>query len=245
MCIFFQDKSGFFMYLPPLGKKPDTSVITRCFAIMDQFNANSSICRIENVEEEELIHYSGFAQISKSGDYLYSREDIIFLKGNKYKSQRSAYNHFSRHYKFQFRPFIKEEANACLSLYRAWARERKRKFGEAVYEKMLEDSFSSHKIAVENSASLGLIGYVIKVNTRLAGYTFGFPLNDQTFCILFEVCDLVYKGIAAFIFSYFCRQVPGFCYINTMDDSGLENLFRIKQAYRPLRIVPNYIIRRP
>jgi len=246
LCVFFKDKSGCFMYLPPLGRKLDTPLLNRCFAIMDEFNGNKDISRIENIEEKDVTFYRerGYAHSVKPGDYLCAKGDIVSLKGNRYKSKRASRNYFVKHYDFEFRPFLGQDTDACLALYRRWAEERKDKFADPVYRGMLEDCFSCHKLAMENHARLGLLGYVMRIGVRICGYTFGFPLNSETFCILFEICDLSYRGISQFIFSQICRQLSDYQYINIMDDSGLENLNKVKLSYRPIRIVPNCIIKR-
>lgn len=246
LCVFFEDKNGCFMYLPPLGRKPDTRLLDRCFAVMDEFNGNKDISRIENIEEGNVAFYReyGYAHSLKPGDYVCARGDIVSLKGNRFKSKRASRNYFVRHYDFEFRPFLAQDTGACLTLFRRWAEERKRKIVDPTYRGMLEDGFSCHKLAMENYGRLGLVGYVLRIKGEICGYTFGFPLNSGTFCILFEICDLGYPGISQFIFSRFCRQLSGYRYINIMDDSGLENLRRVKLSYRPVRIVPNYIIRR-
>ncbi|MFH1678695.1 MAG: phosphatidylglycerol lysyltransferase domain-containing protein [Candidatus Omnitrophota bacterium] len=246
LCVFFKDKNSCFMYLPPLGDKPGLSVMNTCFAIMDDFNANKNISRIENVGEKDLDFFKeyGFEYYSKPGDYLCGREDIISLKGNRFKSKRASYNYFIKHYGFEYRPFLLQDADACLALYCRWAKERRRKFSDSFYQAMLDDSFLCQKAAMENFFQLGLFGSVVRSKEELVGYTFGFPLSPKTFCVLFEICNLTFRGVSQFIFTEFCRQLPGYQHINIMDDSGLLNLRRVKLSYCPVRIVPNYIVRR-
>jgi hypothetical protein len=192
LCLFFKDKRGCFMYLPPLGRKLSLSVVNNCFEIMDGFNTNKKISRIENVEEDNLDIYQrcGYAYSAKPGDYLYNREDIAFLRGNRFKSKRAAYNYFAKHYCFESGSYLKQYKAACLLLFQNWAKRRKDKFADPVYRGMLEDSFSCHKLALENCLQLGLTGYVIRIKDGVAGYTFGFPINSDTFCILFEICPI-------------------------------------------------------
>ncbi|MFH1577779.1 MAG: phosphatidylglycerol lysyltransferase domain-containing protein [Candidatus Omnitrophota bacterium] len=246
LCVFFKDKTGCFMYLPPLGGNPDSSVINRCFAVMDGFNANKAISRIENVEEAGLKFYRnlGYGYFVKPGDYLCLRRDIVSLKGNRFKPKRASYNYCIRQYNPQLRLFQEGDQEACLSLYQGWAGERKKKFFDPVYQAMLDDGFSCQSAAIENFSQLDFSAYVVEIKNRITGYTFGFPLNRTTFCILFEICDLDYQGISQFIFSQFCRQLSGYRYINIMDDSGLANLRRVKLSYHPVEIIPNYIIKR-
>jgi len=245
LCLFFKDRNSCFMYLPPLGEKFNPSVIEACFKIMDRLNPHRAMSRIENVPEDTLVTYQeyGYAYSVKPGDYLYNRDEITYLQGNKFKSKRVAYNYFIKNYNFEFRSFLKQDVDDCLVLYHCWADQRKRKFSDPLYRAILEDNYSCQKLALDNSSQLSLTGYVIKIKDRLAGYTFGFPINTKTFCILFEICDLSYRGISQFIFSHFCRQLNAYQYINAMDDSGLANLSRTKLSYRPVRIIPNYIIK--
>lgn len=246
LCIFFQDRWGCFMYLPPLGKEQvEPSVLETCFKLMDRYNVkNPHISRIENVEEKELAHFKklGYTYYSKPGDYLYCRDALVNLKGNPYKSQRWGYNYFIRNYQYTYQPFIPQDKSSALRLYRRWQEARKEKFKEPLYQKMLADNFTVQKVAAENFKTLDLIGYTLRIKNRLCAYSFGFKLNHQTFCVLAETCDLSCKGISNFIFREFCRRLNNIKYINTLDDSGLENLKKVKLAYHPLKIISNYVI---
>ncbi|MBU1871202.1 MAG: DUF2156 domain-containing protein, partial [Candidatus Omnitrophica bacterium] len=176
ICLFFQDKHTCFMYLPPLGGEPDISILEACFTIMDKFNLNKNISRIENVQKDSLCFYRrlGYDTRLKSPDYLYLREDISALRGNKLKSKRASYNYFNKKYDFELRPFCKEDAPGCLLLHKQWVSRRRQKVDDPAYRWMLGDSFSSHKLAMDNFRKLGLIGYVLKSKKEVIGYTFGF-----------------------------------------------------------------------
>ncbi|OIO32616.1 MAG: hypothetical protein AUJ70_05110 [Candidatus Omnitrophica bacterium CG1_02_40_15] len=186
--------------------------------------------------------YINFDSLKKFPDYVYLREELAKLKGNKYKHKRSSCNYFSKNYKFQYLTYKQNMKNDCLKLFSKWASERKKKFPDPYYHKLLEDSFSAHKLAIENYKVLGLIGRVIKIRGKICAYTFGFPLpfgervrvRGNMFCVLLEVCNLKYKGISEFIFREFSREINQYKYINAMDDSGLENLRISKLSYHPL-----------
>jgi len=75
-------------------------------------------------------------------------------------------------------------------------------------------------------------------------FTFGFKLNKDTFCILYEITDLSIKGLSQFIFRQFCSELKNHRYINIMDDSGLVNLKRVKLSYHPQRTIPSYTVTR-
>lgn len=246
LCIFFKDKIGSFMYTPPLGRQIKPQVIEKTFGIMDRFNKNKEISRIENVETKTLGFYQdlGYECIDKPGDYLCKRIDLVQLKGNKFKSKRACLNYFIKHYQFDYLPFSSRYKNDCLRLYELWSQERKDKIKNTVYQEMLGDSRNCLKALLNNYGNLDFIGRMVKIDRKLKAFTFGFKLNPQTFCILYEITDLSIKGLAQFIFQQFCSELKDYKYINIMDDSGLENLKKVKLSYHPVRLISNYIARR-
>ncbi|MDO8603187.1 MAG: phosphatidylglycerol lysyltransferase domain-containing protein [Candidatus Omnitrophota bacterium] len=197
----------------------------------DQRSAEGSL----KILLETGFDYIDFDSLKKFPDYIYSSKDIAELKGNKYKHKRASCNHFSKNYRFQYLAYEPKMENDCLKLFSKWSRSRKKTFSDLYYHKLLEDSFSAHKLAMENFKELRLTGRVIKIKGRIAAYTFGFEIKKDMFCVLLEVCDLRFKGIAEFIFREFSKEMSHYEYINTMDDSGLENLRISKLSYYPIQ----------
>jgi len=245
LCVFFKDKMGCFMYLPPLAKKTDPLVIKECFRIMDGFNKNKDVSRIENLEAKDIVFYQdlGYEYRHKSDDYLCRKADLGLLKGNKFKSKRACCNYFIKHYKFAYLPFISRYKKDCLKLYDQWAAARKLTNKDNVYQGMLEDSRNCLKILLKDYRCLDIIGRVAIIDKEIKAFTFGFPLNKDTFCILYEITDLSIKGLSQFIFRQFCAELKDYKYINIMDDSGLENLKKVKLSYYPLKVIPAYIVK--
>lgn len=245
LCIFMQDDVACFMHLPPLGEI-SRGIIDRCFKIMDAKNANKSFSRIENAEKSDLDYCKMFDLASRFrfNEYLYLKKNLISLSGNDYKSKRSAYNYFVKNYKFKIQNFQPDFQDECLALFKNWAARRKAKNSDPIYQKMLEDNYSTHSLAMKHYKSLGLVGRIIKIDDKIKAYSFGFKLNKDTFCVLFEVTDLEVKGLSQFIFREFVRELNGFSLINVMDDSGLENLKEVKASYKPTRLEPSYAITR-
>ncbi|MDO8489670.1 MAG: phosphatidylglycerol lysyltransferase domain-containing protein, partial [Candidatus Omnitrophota bacterium] len=202
LCIFFRDPLGCFMYLAPLARQPQPGVIQQAFAIMDKFNKNKDICRIENISQEDLVYYRslGYRCIEKYPDYLCLRSDIALFKGNKFKSQRAAYNYFIKHYDFGVGVLKLADQADCLDLFGWWIKERKAQCSDAVYCGMLEDNRQVIQEAFTNYKQLDLEGIVVRVDKKIKAFSFGYRLNSNIFCILYEITDLAIKGLAPFIF---------------------------------------------
>jgi hypothetical protein len=235
---------GCFMYLAPLARQPQSEVIQRAFLIMDKINKNKDVSRIENIQQEDLDYYRclGYLCNEKYPDYLCLRSDLALLKGNKFKSQRAAYNYFIKHFDFDSGVLKLADQADCLSLFDSWIKERKAQCNDAVYCGMLEDNRQVIQEAFTNYKQLNLEGIVVRVNKEIKAFSFGYRLNCNIFCILYEIADLAIKGLAQFIFRQFSQDLKGYQYINIMDDSGLENLRKTKLAYKPVRLIPAYIV---
>lgn len=246
LCIFFRDRVGCFMYLPPLARQPQLGVIQQVFVIMDKINKNKDISRIENIQQEDLDYYRsrGYLCHEKYPDYLCLRSDLALLKGNKFKSQRAAYNYFIKHYDFDAGELKLADQAGCLSLFSSWIKERKAQSNDDLYCGMLEDNRRVIREAFANYEQLDLEGIVVRVDQQIKAFSFGYRLNSDIFCILYEITDLAIKGLAQFIFRQFSQDLKGYQYINIMDDSGLENLRKTKLAYKPARLIPAYIATR-
>lgn len=246
LCVFFYDKIGAFLYLSPLSQNLEPDVVKEVFGILDGINANKEISRVENAEENDLAAYRAMGLISreKSVDYLCLRRDLSELKGDKFRHKRAAYNYFVANFPYEYKPYSTKDLEVCFRLYNAWAAKRRQDNPDPFYRAMLQDSLKALKILLKHYDSLDCLGRVVKIDGKIKGFTFGFKLNSETFCILYEITDLSIKGLAQFIFRAFCAELAEYKYINIMDDSGLENLKKVKLSYRPVKLVPAYTITR-
>lgn len=246
LCIFFKDNIGTFLYLPPLGKQNRHSLVDKVFNILDKENNNPELVHFENIEEKDLSFYVnlGFVCDLKSHDYLCKRTDLAGLVGEKFKSKRASCNYFTKHFHYKCRKLIQNDKDDCLKLFELWMGQRKCGKNDSVYQGMLEDSRVCLIDAFDNYSKLDFQGLVVEIENKIKGFTFGFKLNSQTFCILYEITDLSVKGLAQFIFRSFAQELKDYKYINVMDDSGLENLKKVKLSYHPKELVPAYSVRR-
>ena len=209
LCVFFKDRVGCFLYLPPLGVNLNRDIISKCFEIMNRSNKNPIVSRIENVEKSAIDFYKklGYKIVLGSCDYICKKEDLINLKGNLFKKKRTLVNFFIKNYNFNYQPYDSKDKTKCIDLYKSWMKERKAKNNDPIYQKLLEDNFLIFKITLDGYSKLNFIGRIIKIDGEAKAMTFGYPLNKKNFVILFEVCDLNFKGIAQYIFREFCKEL--------------------------------------
>jgi len=211
------------------------------------------IARVENISENQLPLFQGLGYNAylKAHEYLYRRKDLEDLAGHAYKSKRHDIHVFNKRCpQAVFRAYMPADLGRCSDLYRQWAAERKAHCEDVaepdVYRAMLEDNARVHALLMEHAQELGLTGRVVEIDGRIAGYTFGYALDDKTFCVLLEVTDLSKTGMAAYIFNCLCADeaVRGFEFINTMDDFGIPNVARTKKSYHPCQLLPVYTVKK-
>lgn len=240
--------NSFFMPIPPLAPKRNAAIFERGLSLLEALNAKRHPSRIENVSEEDLplVAQIGCTTYPKSPEYLYRREALVALRGDAYKSKRSSYNIFTKRYAFAYEPYQKKYFSECLRLFKKWQEEKFSKTTDPYEQSLLEDATFIHRRTLLHADSLHIEGRVVRVGGEIKGYTFGYPLTADTFCILLEIADPNVKGLAQFLFREFCREKEAFPFISAMDDSDVEYLRRVKESYRPiLKKIPYVAMREP
>ncbi len=270
LCVFARHEAGTFLYLPPLGRNVSPGTIAKCFERMERVNRSKGVSRVENVHAHQLPLFPAeeFSYYNKGYEYCYYRKDIAALEGNAYKSKRSSYNQFVKNYAFKYLPYDDSMQAACGELYRSWAQSRRPAYaGNAVSLQMLKENAGVHQLVLRYYKELGLTGRVVTVDGREAppagreappagslsacgskirAYTFGYPLKRDIFCVLFEIADLSFNGLSVFVFREFCRDaaIAPYKFINVMDDFELENVSRTKKSFKPVALLPSYVVTR-
>src|SRR3989338_2444541 len=246
LCIFAKNDAGVFMYLPPLGALIKEETIDQCFDYMKEVNGENGVTRIENVSHQQLKHFSTekYAFYKKGYEYIYYKDDICELKVNRYKSKRSSYNQFKRLYTYEYAHYAPQMLEECMGLYRNWAEQRKRVIHDDIYHQMIDENGRVHGLVLKHFDQLGLVGRVVLVDGKNKGYTFGFSINQNLFCVLFEITDLSMKGLSVFIFREFCHDPAwaDFKFVNVMDDFEMNNVRQTKMSFHPAIMMPLYTV---
>lgn len=234
--IYFNDGLDFFLYIPPKPAINEKSI----------HRVRSVLCdvekpRIENASKQDAVKMKEMGCVieKKYDEYVYLREDIALLRGNKYKSKRASYNQFNRSYNFVFRQYTKDDFSSVLNLYGQWSCLLLSKSNDSYYNALLRDS----KIALEVLllSPLSFTAYVLEVDKKIIGFILAVLISENTEFIQYEFCLPSYRGSATYIFSEFCKQ-SSYKYINAGDGSNLENLERVKLSFKPVRLEEVYTV---
>lgn len=163
-------------------------------------------------------------------DYIYLREDLISLKGKKLQPKRNHINKFTKTYPYEYISITPGIVSQCLDLERLWFNENK----DSDDEKELNDERRSLQFALQHSEELGLIGGAIKVAGNIVAFSFGAPINHNTFGTHVEKADVNYEGAYAIINKEFAAHLPEqYTYINREEDLGIPGLRQAKLSYNP------------
>lgn len=171
-------------------------------------------------------------------DYIYTRESLATLKGKKLQPKRNHVNKFHRLYPgAEVKPLTVKEVPDCLAMAEEWYK----KHSEV---KDIESEHRSLKECFTNYEALGLRGAVLYVGDRVAAFTYGMPINANTFDVCVEKADEDYEGSYAVINQEFVKSLPEqYEYINREEDMGMEGLRKAKLSYHPAIILQKYIVR--
>ncbi|PIW57995.1 MAG: hypothetical protein COW13_05670 [Candidatus Omnitrophica bacterium CG12_big_fil_rev_8_21_14_0_65_50_5] len=246
LCVFAHQDIGCFQYLPPLGKDVTAEVIDECFRYMKDINRGSGLSRVEHVPQEmrALFDVKLYRSEARAPEYVYDRREIENMKGLALASQRWLWNHFTKHHVYTFEPYCADDLQECRDLYERWAQNRLVRHTDETYQEMMRENRVVHRRVLEAFRDLDVIVRVVKINGQIAGYTAGYPVSQNTFCDLFEITDLSFKGLPTAMFRRLCADadVARYDFINAMDDFGLPDVQRTKMSFKPRFLLPSYTV---
>ncbi len=173
-------------------------------------------------------------------DYIYLREKLINLSGKKLQSKRNHINKFKSLYpQYEYRELTPDMIPQCLELERKW---RLASASDSEEEELTEELRSMTR-AFNRWDKLGIIGGTIFVDGNLVAFTFGCPINRNTFDVCVEKADISYEGAFNIINQEFAKHIPEqYVYMNREEDLGDEGLRKAKLSYRPEFLIEKYSI---
>jgi len=173
-------------------------------------------------------------------DYLYLREELATLPGNRFHKKRNRISYFAVRHDYDVAPFSEGYREGCRNLLEVW---RTMATGEEEPSFRLEIEAAAE--AVEKAELLGLEGVVVTVAGEVKAFSLGERLNADTTVCHFEKTDPFMEGLSQLINREYSRLLFADCkLVNREQDLGDAGLRSAKLSYHPVELVKKFRIRR-
>ena len=234
------DSKDYTYFFPPIGPDPDELIIE-----LFENVSNIEIHRVPEVICEKLTESEKFNILNldcledrNNWDYIYNKEEIINLAGNKYRQNRRWLQKFLNNYDYDFQLLTGDLVEKCKELQLEWCIMR-----ACTEDESLEAEQNAIYEALNNFDTLGFSGGLLCVDDKCVAYTFGEMLNDKTLVIHIEKAHMEYEGSYQAINNFFLKNCcADAVYANREQDLGIEGLRRAKESYKPIKMVKKSII---
>ena len=229
-------------YMMPVGTGDLKAILKEL--IEDAAKENQPFCMLgvcSNMRadlEAILPEQFTFTEDRDYADYIYLRSDLSTLKGKKFQAKRNHINRFRNTYPdYEYTPITPDRIQECLDLEAEWC-----KVNNCDQQEGTGNERRALIYALHNFETLGLTGGILHVNGKIVAFTFGMPINHETFGVHVEKADTTIDGAYAMINYEFANRIPEqYIYINREEDLGIEGLRKAKLSYQPVTILEKYM----
>lgn len=233
---------GELVYMMPVGEGDLKAVL---YALMkDAKEEGQPFCMLgvsetmKNELEEVLPDTFQFRADRDYADYVYLRSNLATLSGKKYQPKRNFLNRFrNQHPDYEYIPITPEHVDECLKLEEKWclANDCDKQEGTGNERRTLT-------FALQHFEELGLTGGMLRVDNRIVAFTYGMPINYETYDVQVEKADTEVEGAYTMINYEFANHIPEqYIYINREEDLGIPGLRKAKLSYHPAILLEKYV----
>jgi hypothetical protein len=238
----FKDNNGRNSYLKPVG----TGNLTEALALIreDHSSLFDTPFQLRGLTKEMIAEIEAALpgvfeyKLNRSvSDYIYTSKKLIELTGKKLQSKRNHINRFKRENDWQYRSLAHNPAlvQECKKMLDQWMEINREEDPSLVYDDC------ATTLMLDNFDYFGLKGGLICVDGRIAAFSLGEPLTEDTFVVHVEKAFTSVHGAYAIINQQFAEnEAAGFRYVNREEDMGIENLCRAKMSYQPDILLEKY-----
>lgn len=229
-------------YMMPIGTGDLKAILRKLIEDADKEKQSFcmlGVCSNMRVDlETTLPSQFVFTEDRDYADYIYLKSDLSTLKGKKFQSKRNHINRFRNTYPdYEYTPITPDRIQKCLDLEAEWC-----KVNNCDQQEGTGNERRALIYALHNFEALGLTGGILHVNSKIVAFTFGMPINHETFGVHVEKADTNIEGAYAMINYEFANRIPEqYIYINREEDLGIEGLRKAKLSYQPVTILEKYM----
>ncbi|MFI3247675.1 MAG: GNAT family N-acetyltransferase [Rikenellaceae bacterium] len=227
-------------YMQPIGRDGSSSFSHIIPELAKDAHSHGNRLRIIGLTKESLCEFNNddFALYSDQNfeDYIYLRGALCSLSGKRLQPKRNHVNQFLKRYvNYRYCDLTPELFDECLALDCKW---------RAAHGDICDDLNPEREAmlrAFDHFEELGFRGGALYVDDQMVAFTYGSPINSDTFCTHIEKGDTDITGCYTIINRLFAESLPeNFRYINREEDLGIEGLRRAKLSYYPEHKLEKY-----
>jgi len=177
------------------------------------------------------------------GDYVYNREDLSELRGNRFSKKRNLIRQFEREYVASGRLAVEaigpSQKAECAAFLERWCLEHD-------CDANPQEDLACEKLAVLNALAdmerLAMRGLLMRIDGRVCAFGIASDLTGDMGALHFEKAQSDIKGLYQALDRECARRLfgAGQTLINKESDMGLPGLAKAKRSYHPLRIERAY-----
>ncbi len=174
-------------------------------------------------------------------EYLYERDDLANLPGNRYHKKKNHVNAYRKAYGEDFRLFTEEggERFDALAFQEDWCRTN----GCEESESLMAENMALNRVLRAWDSLPGLVGGGLYHEGVMTSFAVGEPLDPECFVVHFEKACPLYKGSYQAINNAFAiYAAAGFKTVNREQDLDEEGLRHAKETYLPSGFVKKCLI---
>ncbi len=185
----------------------------------------------------------GRVQVEENRDqfeYLYDRNLLATLPGNKYQKKRNHVNGYKKMYgEPDYRPMDDAVVEDMLSLQDEWC-----KWHECTNSPSLQaENTAINKVLSHWHDFPHLMGGALYVDNAMVAFSVGEKLDDGTLGVHFEKGHSGFRGVYQTMNTLFVQKVGQDCiYVNREQDLGEEGLRQAKMTYFPVDFLRKYTL---
>jgi len=221
-------------FMPPLGGDIEAALDVLFGSGLELYGADEAFVAKYMTNKDLQVN-----EERDSFDYLYLREELADLPGNRFHKKKNRINYFSTRHNYEVETLSPAHSAGCLALLEVW--QSMANLDENI---TLNLELEATAEALPMAKVLNLEGVVISVAGAVKAFALGERLNRETSVCHFEKADPFMEGLSQLVNREFAAQLFTDCrYINREQDLGEAGLRKAKLSYHPFELVKKFIVR--
>ncbi len=231
--------NGETVYLFPVGGDIKTAFGKLSEYTGGRFSLRCVTDRMRKEMETAFPNEFSYTEERDTFDYIYDRDSLATLSGNKLHQKRNHVNKFAKRFdgRFRYETMTEDKIPQVLAYQKEWLRASELREDY----KALESESKAITRLLENFSRLELLGGIVFIDDAVKAYCIGTRISNDTVDVMVEKGDYNFDGIYQYINREFVRnECEDALYINREDDAGVEGLRKAKMSYNPIELLKKY-----